>query len=424
MNWKLPFTHSPGPMNRREAMTMFAGATAGLAFGGMGFSGSGLAAAKASPKIDPSTLDLGFIDKRIQQAVDTGKTVGAGLVLFTKDRVFYKKAFGTDTPETIHLLYSATKLASCTCLMTLVDDELIALDDPIRKYLPQFGPVRGAITLRQLMSQTHGLPGRHKAIPAPQKDNGLTLEQAVNEIARDDDRVEYPPGSKHHYQPVISYHIVGRIAEVVTGESWATLFKKRLKDPCDMRTFTYGDTPNPRIGGGAVCGLQDYQNLVLMHLNLGTFNGRRVLSEKMVREMYADQLHGIPFTPAGSMATYGYGLSWWFNMVDEAGAPVQTSVPGGTGAIPWINWPLGYGGFLHLVEGLPVSAPIYEDIYPELNTALGLPTAKIKMDPERLKILKEKAGKKRGGRRSEGRGDSRETPDAAYAIPSPVSRAV
>ncbi|HWC76949.1 MAG TPA: serine hydrolase domain-containing protein, partial [Blastocatellia bacterium] len=91
-------------------------------------------------------LDWADVESRIKATIDNGTFDGAGLLLCTAEGTFYKKAFGADTTETTHLLASATKLASTTAIMTLVDDKLIKLDDPIRKYLPQFGSVRGAIT--------------------------------------------------------------------------------------------------------------------------------------------------------------------------------------------------------------------------------------------------------------------------------------
>jgi CubicO group peptidase (beta-lactamase class C family) len=111
--------------------------------------------------------DFSEIDRRLKEMIDTGVFEGIGLLLCTKDRTLYKKAFGADTTETPHLLASATKLASATTVMTLVHDKLVKLDDPIKKYLPQFGPVRWAITIRQLLAQTHGMPANHPCIPQP-----------------------------------------------------------------------------------------------------------------------------------------------------------------------------------------------------------------------------------------------------------------
>ncbi|MCI0749269.1 MAG: beta-lactamase family protein, partial [Nevskiales bacterium] len=280
----------------------------------------------------------------------------------------YKKAFGADTTETAHLLASATKIASATAMMSLVDDQLIALDDPVRKYLPKFGTVRGAITVRQLMAQTHGLPFSHQCIPMPeQRDgNGMTLEECVNIIARED-TVQFPPGSKQNYQPAVSYHLMGRIAEVATGQNWATLFEQRVTGPLEMKTFNYGTAKNknPRVGGGGSCALQDYGNLLQMYLTRGVYKGRRVLSETSVAEMQKDQSQGAPFTPLHN--NYAYGLTWWIDGLDEKKRPVQFSCAGAYGAVPWIHTQAGYGGFLLLKDKLTKSKHLYYELSSILN---------------------------------------------------------
>lgn len=311
--------------------------------------------------------DFSEIDRRLKETIDSGVFEGIGLLLCTKDRTLYKKAFGKDTTETTHLLASATKLASATAVMTLVHDKLLRLDDPIKKYLPKFGAVRGAITIRQLLAQTHGLPFTHPCIPAPQQDNGMTLEECVNRIASDD-AVRFSPGSKQEYQPAISYHICGRIAEVVTRQDWATLFEQRVAGPLEMKTFSYGKTKNPRIGGGARCALQDYGNMLQMHLAGGVFKGRRILSEALVAEMRKDQSRGAPFTPGAGRRQYGYGLTWWFDLMDEQRQPVQFSVGGAYGAIPWLNRKSRYGGFLLVEKRLPESWKLYSELFPIINS--------------------------------------------------------
>jgi CubicO group peptidase (beta-lactamase class C family) len=312
--------------------------------------------------------DFGAIDRRLKATIDDRVFDGIGLLLCTAERTVYKKAFGADTTETTHLLASATKIASATAMMTLVDEKRIALDDPIKKYLPQFGTVRGAITIRQLLAQTHGMPANHRSIPAPQRDNGMTLEEAVNEIAKDDS-VDFAPGSKQSYQPAVSYHIMGRIAEVVTSQDWATLFEKRVSGPLEMKTFTYGETKNPRIGGGAKCALQDYGNLLKMYLARGVFKGRRVLSEAAVAEMQKDQSRGAPFSTELRLTppSQGYGLTWWIDLLNEKKEPVQFSCAGAFGAIPWLNPTAGYGGFLLVQKRLPEAWPLYRELSPLIN---------------------------------------------------------
>ncbi len=345
---------------------------------GMGLSvGVGLA---SGPWLTPGTAqaadepDFSAINRRLKAAIDDKVFEGLGLLVCTAEKTLYKKAFGKDTTETTHLLASATKIASATTMMTLVGDKLIQLADPIKRHLPQFGKVRGAITIRQLLAQTHGMAASHRSIPAPQRDNGMTLEEAVNEIAKDDS-VDFAAGSKQQYQPAVSYHIMGRIAEVVTKQDWAALFAKRVTGPLEMKTFTFGKTKNPRIGGGGSCALQDYGNLLQMYLAGGVFKGRRVLAETLVAEMEKDQSQGAPFTPSrvSGGKQYGYGLTWWIDLLDakgkgkEKGEPVQFSCPGAWGAIPWLNRKAGYGAFLLVQKNLPPAWKLYGELFSILN---------------------------------------------------------
>ncbi len=181
-----------------------------------------------------------------------------------------------------------------------------------------------------------------------------------------------PPGTRFQYDPAVSYAILGRIAEVATTQPWNALFAERVGEPLAMDTFSYGPGQNPRVGGGAVAGLDDYANLLRMHLRDGEFDGTQVLSEDAVREMQQDQLAGVPFTPPLRKQEYGYGLSWWFDAIDQAGAATQVSVPGGRGAIPWIDLQHRYGAFLLLAQDTPTGVAVYERVLPLIRQALDI----------------------------------------------------
>lgn len=318
----------------------------------------------------PSSVDFPRVASELQRSITEHRVDGLGLVIVRDGRVLFREAFGTSTTETILLLYSATKLASATAVMAVIDEGLARLDDSISHFLPAFSGVNGTITIRQLLSQTHGLPANHPSIATPQRDNGLTLAESVDQIARDL-QPEYTPGSRFRYAPAASYAISGRIAEIVTGQNWSDLFAARVGGPLQMGTFTYGPGQNPRVGGGAVCALDDYANLLQMHLEGGTFGGRRILSDSSVREMREDQLGGIPFVGGVQKAETGYGLAWWFDERDASGDAFQFSVPGGLGAIPWIDVERRYGAFLLLQKTLPAGVAVFDAILPLIKEALN-----------------------------------------------------
>lgn len=319
--------------------------------------------------------DFAAVTTRLQESVSTGALTGVSLIVLDGDSVLYQEAFGNQTLDTQLFIASATKLTSSTVMMTLVDDGLVALDDPIARYLPQFTGAVGAITIRQLLAQTHGLPGNHRTLNAPGQDNGLTLEQCVAAIAADfaSGRLQpvRPAGTEFEYAPGISYQIFGRIAEVVTGQTWDTLWHERVGNPLQMTSTTYGATANPRLAGGMASTLGDYGRLVQTFLNGGvSAGGVRILSAAAVAEMLRNQVSGLPFNGSAAMDTEGYGLSWWHNQIDTV-----VSVPGAYGAIPWLDLAHGYAGFLLTYDLQADSVPVWEDIVPLIGAELGATSA-------------------------------------------------
>ena len=266
----------------------------------------------------------------IQDAVDTLPLDGASLLLIQNDQIIFEEASGEYTFGTAVLIASASKWLSATTIMTLVDDDLINLDAPISTYLPNFTGTKGTITTRQLLSHTSGLPSQHLCLAF----RSISLEQCVNQIATTP--LAAPPGAQFFYGEV-SFQVAGRIAEVVTGQSWAELFAERIGGPLNMSHTTYGTSDNPLLGGGGTSTLYDYGNLVWMHLDAGTFSGERVLSPEAVLEMRRDQTAGatIAFSPYNDGRRYGLGN--WRDRVDENDNPLQISSQGLFGFTPWLD---------------------------------------------------------------------------------------
>lgn len=274
--------------------------------------------------------DIPTVTQLIETAVNTNHLHGASLLLKKDNRVIYEKAYGDYTLDTAVPIASASKLLSASVIMTLVDEGRLSLDTPISKYLPNFSGKAKTITLRQLMSHTSGLPGLHPCLG----ERSITLAECVDQISQ----VELlsDPGTQFSYGDV-SFQVVGRMAEVASGKSWKTLFEEKIKHPVNMISTTYGETENPRLAGGAVSTLQDYANLLQMHLNHGIFNGQRVLSATSVEQMQRDQTSGaeIAFTPLPDSRRYGLGE--WRDVVDSQGKAIQLSCQGVFGFSPWID---------------------------------------------------------------------------------------
>ena len=284
----------------------------------------------------------------VQDAVTDMPLNGASLLLFKDGAPVYEQYFGAYNAATAVPIASSTKWVSSSVFLTLVDDGIVGLDDPVSMYLPNWTGQMGTITMRQLWSFTSGLPGDHACLG----DQTMTIDQCVEQIRQGG--LIAPPGTQFYYGGA-SMQVAGRVAEVATGQSWQQLYFNRIKTPLGMASSGFGLVPNPQIGGGAVATLGDYAKLLQMHHQLGAVNGQQVLSPGAVIEMQKDQTFGVPiaYTPHPDSRRYGLGI--WRDIVSGPAA-VQLSSQGLFGFSPWLDNDRGYFG-VFLVEDN------YADVY-------------------------------------------------------------
>ena len=93
--------------------------------------------------------DFSSIDQIVNHAVDDHQLPGAVVVLGHGGHVVFRRAYGMRsleptqepmTPDTIFDMASLTKpLATAVAIMQLYEQGKIGLNDPVAKYLPEFG---------------------------------------------------------------------------------------------------------------------------------------------------------------------------------------------------------------------------------------------------------------------------------------------
>ena len=273
--------------------------------------------------------------------------ISLGMAIVNRRKVVYKKFFGDWTDETIAPLASASKMPAVTAFLTLVDQGLVDLEDPVNLYLDYWPADKAEITLRMLLAHTAGLRQEPFCTFLP----NMTLDQCVREIAAKS--LLANPGTAFMYGAA-GPHVAGRIAEVVSGQSWAQFFQERIAEPCHMDTFTFGETENPRIGGGAFSDISDYANILRTQLAEGMFNETTVLSKVRAREMRTDQLYGL-----GVPFTLRYGMGWWIFPAETFETRHMFHSAGGYGTIPWIDTKYEYAAVVMMDETLNAGWNVY-----------------------------------------------------------------
>jgi CubicO group peptidase (beta-lactamase class C family) len=335
---------------------------------------------------------LGRIDDFFNNEIATGKIPGAMVLIKQHGRQVYFKTFGvsdTDTgrpmtPDTIFPLHSMTKTITSFAAMTLVDQGRLKLDDPVSKYIPSFArmkvgveqkadnvrpllelvPTRQPLTIEDLLLHTSGITygfygnGLVKAAYADiyfgDFDNAQFAERIAMLPLAEQPRTLWDYGH--------STDIVGRVIEVVSGQSLYQFEKTQLLDPLGMTTtkFFLPDPaerarfakPLPRDrhvernsldvtrwesgGGGMVTTMSDFTRFAQMLLNGGELDGKRYLSPATFTAMTTD--HIGPGSGVERDYFYfpgdGFGFGYGFGIRTDPGKAVPPP-PGSIGEIKW-----------------------------------------------------------------------------------------
>jgi CubicO group peptidase (beta-lactamase class C family) len=171
---------------------------------------------------------------------------GAAAVVWHRGEIVGRRYAGEAQPGipvdegTLFGLASVTKPITAATVMTLVESDLLALEEPVATYLPGFAAatsaddslrhLRGQITVRQLLSHTSGLPedlprGTFASREAP------TLRQITDAMLRQP--LWTTPGTELIYSNT-GYGILGRLAEQVTGRNFWELTRENVFEPLEL----------------------------------------------------------------------------------------------------------------------------------------------------------------------------------------------
>ena len=296
------------------------------------------------------------------------KSMGGGVsaLIYKDGKIIYQKDLGEGfTAKTKAPLAGASKWITAAVIMTLVDQGKISLDDPVSKYIPLFDKyMKSYVTIRHCLTHTTGIENEKKLAP---KRKFLTLEEEVNSFAAKE--ISNNPGVEFHYGG-IGLNIAGRVAEIVTKKSFDRLAQERITRPLKMKATTFTDdggrATNP--SGGAWASANDYMNFLIMIMNKGMFEGKRILSEEAIAEMQKPQFTELSIKHTPKIAEgYNYGLGEWIEEKDDKGNATVISSPGLFGVWPFIDKCRGYAAIIIVKELLPEQK---KDVYLNIKRAI------------------------------------------------------
>ncbi len=174
-------------------------------------------------------------------------------------------------PDTLFLIFSMTKLLTCVSALQLVEQGLIRLDDPVRKYLPEFGKMKlsasaldadaGArvaaglstgegsavtgneyaktpITIRHLFTMGAGLDYnlRTPAILQRISDGKTSTREIV--AAMSETVLGFEPGTRFQYS--LCHDVLGAVIEVVSGQTLGNYMQTHIFERLGMKNTFFG----------------------------------------------------------------------------------------------------------------------------------------------------------------------------------------
>jgi beta-lactamase class C len=144
--------------------------------------------------------------------------------------------------DTIFPAASITKLFTATAIMLLVEDGRLALDEPVRTFVPEFlRPGKGAVTVRQVLSHTGGLAnelGTDGGLVYPNLDRLDEIRRAMAAAP-----LASPPGTDLRYSNV-GYGVLSLVLEAISGQPHDRFITERVFQPLGM-TETRFAPPQP-----------------------------------------------------------------------------------------------------------------------------------------------------------------------------------
>jgi CubicO group peptidase (beta-lactamase class C family) len=356
------------------------------------------------------------IDSAMQAFVDQQKISGAVTLVADDHHIIHLSAVGRRDLErnlpmrtdTIFWVASMTKLMTSAAIMMLSDEGKLSIDDPVAKFIPEFAALRtpsgkpANLTLRHLLAHTSGLSDVPKDKLHEPRDLAQLMPYFLNLP------MKFEPGTRWDYCQS-GINTLGRIIEIVSGESYENFMRERLFVPLGMKEATFYPTPDqisrlavsyiskdsrlepttikllpgpigdrnhyPAANGGLFCTAQDYLRFAQMLLNHGSLDGKQYLRPETVKQMTSNQTGDLPsvgFIP-GSAWGLTFGIVQKPTGITEMLSPGTFGHGGAYGTQVWID-PIKNRIYMLLIQraDLPNSdASEFRAAFQEAATANG-----------------------------------------------------
>lgn len=155
-----------------------------------------------------------------------------------------------NAPDVKYLLASVSKQFTAAAVLRLVDQHRVGLDDALSKHLSGLPAAWSAITVRQLLAHTSGLPN-HTQADGPDKIRHQQMSPLELYATFRDAPLDFAPGSSWNYSNS-GYGMLGILIEQLSGKRYGEFVQGELLAPLGMTSSgaAHSEEIVPRLTSG------------------------------------------------------------------------------------------------------------------------------------------------------------------------------
>jgi CubicO group peptidase (beta-lactamase class C family) len=184
------------------------------------------------------------IDKQIDQLFSnySSATPGVAVAVVKDGKIIFKKGYGAAnleydipiTPKTVFQLASVSKQFTAFSIYLLERQGKIALEDDVRKYIPEIPDPGKTIKIKHLLAHTSGVKDQAAllSLAGAQSEDVSTTAHVLRLISRQKE-LNFEPGTRFLYSNS-GYTLLAEIVRRVSGQSFAEFTKKNIFLPLGM----------------------------------------------------------------------------------------------------------------------------------------------------------------------------------------------
>ncbi len=254
----------------------------------------------------------GFSQERIagflREMERRGISMHSVLMLKGND-IFFERYWLPFAPDMPHRMYSVTKSFVSIAIGCLLDEGKIHLDDPIVKYFPdkqpeRISPYMAEQTIRHMLMMSTCVQGEGWFRPDVQDRTRFYFASKANR----------PAGTLYDYDSTGSY-ILGALVERLSGMPLLDYLKLKVLDRIGgFENAQILSVPDGTAWGDSamICTPRALMNFARFVMNLGTWEGQRLLSEDYLRAATSFRVSN-DLDGRKSIDRWGYGYQIWRN---------------------------------------------------------------------------------------------------------------